>query len=318
MKSKIPLNIFVCLLYYTCSSQSLSTHYLGGGANNACSFFITDMKMSNKGSCYFTGGYYLDAQIDTFIMSAPIGYGNFFLSKISGGHINYLKYDLNFYENHSNCMAIDDSSNIYIGGRYYGDIILGNDTLPAGPFAIGLFIAKYDSAANLKWAKTFYTGSGNINDIAVTSQGDIYAGGYFGGTLKFDNDSLTSTSNYQEAFICKFNNSGNYQWAIEGHGILQNKFVDAVAADTAGNVYIAGYFTNSITFGSVTINSTVLNNPIGYLVKLSPSGTVLFYKKLESFTFMGNAVVPSDIEVVTFAPGQRRLGWWFATRLPAR
>jgi hypothetical protein len=68
----------------------------------------------------------------------------------------------------------------------------------------------------------------------------------------------------------------NWEWAKQA-GNASTDRVESIASDASGNVYITGFFNSStITFGSTTLTNN--GNKDIFLVKYSPSGSVLWAK----------------------------------------
>jgi hypothetical protein len=77
--------------------------------------------------------------------------------------------------------------------------------------------------------------------IFVDSSGQVYAGGYVLGLL----DATQSSAGNYDAFVAKYDASGNQLWARQ-FGSPQADFVSTVVADPAGNVYVAGTTSGSL------------------------------------------------------------------------
>jgi hypothetical protein len=90
-------------------------------------------------------------------------------------------------------------------------------------------------SSTLEWVKQLGTASNfdQATDVAVDSSGNVYVVGYTTGQLLGDN-----AGNY-DGFLVKYNSSGVLQW-IQEIETTTNDFVNAVAVDNAGNIYIGG------------------------------------------------------------------------------
>ena len=94
------------------------------------------------------------------------------------------------------------------------------------------------------WAKSFGGpgGSSRAWDVAVDSGGNVYATGSFNGTVDFfpgsGTHNLTSSGSH-DAYICKLDASGGFQWAGHVGGPGQDEGL-ALAVDSSGNLYAAG------------------------------------------------------------------------------
>jgi len=80
--------------------------------------------------------------------------------------------------------------------------------------------------------------------VAVDSSGNVYTTGHFGGTVDFDPGAGTTnlTSNgHEDVFVSKLDSSGDLVWAKSFGGTGRDRGW-AVAVDSSGNVYTAGFF----------------------------------------------------------------------------
>src|SRR4051812_12633065 len=66
-------------------------------------------------------------------------------------------------------------------------------------------------------------------------------------------------------------------WAKQATNSVDNT-PSTIVADAAGNVYVAGYFRNSITFGTVVLSDPDTIGANAFIVKYNASGSVLWTK----------------------------------------
>lgn len=117
------------------------------------------------------------------------------------------------------------------------------------------------------------------NGIAIDNNGNIYITGQFeSATLNFGTVSITnnSSNNDADAFVAKFDPSGNCLWAKTIGGVA-DEFGSAIDVDNNGNVFVTGYFESaSVTVGSQTLTS--YGDRDIFIVKLNTSGDFLWAK----------------------------------------
>jgi hypothetical protein len=89
--------------------------------------------------------------------------------------------------------------------------------------------------------------------IAVDANGNVYVTGVYAGTVAFGNTSLTS-SGFQDVFIAKYNGAGTLQWVRSAGGPNNDQGL-SIAVNTAGNVYITGYYSATATFGNTSVSA---------------------------------------------------------------
>ncbi|KYF82239.1 hypothetical protein BE17_14220 [Sorangium cellulosum] len=94
-------------------------------------------------------------------------------------------------------------------------------------------------------------------------------------------------------------------WA-RGHGDTGDEEGLAIAHDAMGNTYVAGTFEGTVDFGAGPLTSTTPTSPDSFLIKLDPSGAVLWSKRFEdrpsAMTVDGNGDVWLAGSYVGFYP----------------
>ena len=176
---------------------------------------------------------------------------NLFLIKYNNsGQIVWIK-DFAAYHYNNFVVKCDVAGNVYIGGIRGSHIFnLGGDTLPSFG-GTDIFLAKYDSLGNYKWAKTFGSSySDQLNSIDVDNTGNIYLAGNMMGSASIDlgNGLLANTGFRSNAFFAKYDTEGNTIWSkLAEH---QNApWVYDIKSGSNGNVYIEGIYHDSIDLG---------------------------------------------------------------------
>lgn len=177
-----------------------------------------------------------------------------------------------------NAIAADAAGNIFVSGYFtppgaaFGPIALTNSA------ASDTFLVKYDVSGNVIWAQqTRATGFFNSRGVVLDGQGNIYLTGYFGvGNATFGSSVLTNAGG-THCFTAKYDSSGSALWAVQssGNGF---EFGKGIAADPAGNVYVAGTYT---TFGRNIFDpsqSSPLGNDI-FIAKYGSDGTLLWARQ---------------------------------------
>jgi hypothetical protein len=160
----------------------------------------------------------------------------------------------------------DQNGNVYVTGAFDGTLTIGNFTLvdnsTAYAAALDVFVAKYNSAGNVMWAKSF---SGNDNDIpkdiTVDNNGNcIIFGEYVSQSIAFDNFTVynfnsSPTSANKDVFITKLDLNGNVLWAKSYGSYYAYDIAISIKSDLNGNCYAMGYANGGyITFGDNPYN----------------------------------------------------------------
>ena len=181
-------------------------------------------------------------------------------------------------------MVMDNSGNIYVTGSIQGTTDFGGTGNVLTAAGSDVFIAKYDAAGNTLWARR--AGGTNVDRgyaIATDNAGNVYIGGYFGGTANFETDTLTSVGN-EDMFIAKYNASGNIIWT-KGTGGASSDIVYGIDVDNSGNIHVTGYFNSTVDFGGTGNSLTTVGpgiNPDIFVAKYDASGNTLWAKRAGS------------------------------------
>ena len=184
-------------------------------------------------------------------------------------------------------ITADVHGNLYLLG-YYSDT-----TVTITPYLLtqlgGLkeyFLAKYDPAGNVVWAKNIASANTSIftyffqNGGIATDGSDIFITFTFAGTtIQLGASSYTNSdpSGITTDFIvAKVDPSGNIAWAKKIGGDKDDA-VAGIAVSSARNIYLAGTFrSSSLLFDGSTLYST--GNGSIFLAKLDETGNSLWAK----------------------------------------
>jgi len=208
-------------------------------------------------------------------------------------------------------IATDSNGNVYVIGKYSGTVTIGSTTLNSAGSS-DAFVAKYDTSGTVQWAKSIGGTSSDAGQaIATDSNGNVYVIGFYNNTATFAPGTTLTTAGYTDTFVAKYDTSGTVQWA-ESIGGTYFDYGQAIATDSAGNVYVTGYYNGSVTIGTITLTSTGSNDI--FVAKYNTSGTVQWAKSIGgtdtdygygiATDSNGNVYVIGFYDnTVTFAPG---------------
>ncbi len=220
-------------------------------------------------------GYFLGSITLGSTTLVSTGINNAFLAKYdAAGNVRWAQRAGGSSVIYPTDMAIDGAGNIHVTGYFLGNATFGTTTL-ISPGNYDIFLAKYDAAGNVLWAKRA-GGLNNIesNGIALDASGNIYVTGEFSVNATFENSTLTSTGT-TNAFLAKYDAAGNVLWAQKVSGGYNDYGYD-LAVDGAGDVYVTGSFAGTSSFGTTSLVSSSADV---FLVKYSAAGNVLWAQK---------------------------------------
>jgi hypothetical protein len=180
-------------------------------------------------------------------------------------------------------IVTDDSSNSYVTGyidatnflRSQNNTCINHD----------IFVAKYDKHGNQIWIKQI---GGKADDmgwgITIDSDHNVYIAASFMDTINLDTDTLISNG-YIDALICKFNTSGELQWAKKAGGTWID-YAYSIACDSQNNIYVTGSISGTSVFNSTSLISNGSNDY--FLAKYDTSGNLLWALNNGGVTAIGD------------------------------
>jgi len=245
---------------YNCwiHTATVSSSYAGGWART---WGGTDLDnglgaaTDGSGDIYVTGNFYgsnvdFDPGTGTDYHSSK-GLIDVFLSKSdSDGDFEWARTWGGTNNEYSDAVTTDGSGNIYVAGDFQGsdvDFDPGSGTdFHSSNGAYDVFLTKFDSDGNFKWALTWGgTDTDSGGGVATDGSGSIYVTGCFqGSNVDFDpgpgTDSHSSIAFY-DVFLTKFDSDGNFKGALTWGGKGDDRG-NGVAMGGSGNIYVCGTF----------------------------------------------------------------------------
>jgi len=179
----------------------------------------------------------------------------------------------------SNGVSSDAAGNAYATGIVSNPGLFENIVIPCQ--VSDVFLTKYDMSGNLLWATI---GGGDLldqaNDIATDANGTSYVAGAIQTnslhpTAQFGNVTLTGHGDY-DWLLVKYDSAGNVVWAKNG-GSTAGDIAYGVGLDSAGNIYVTGHFSGTMSVDEVSVTSSGLFDI--FLAKYSPDGNLLWLKR---------------------------------------
>ncbi len=141
------------------------------------------------------------------------------------------------------------------------------------------FIAKYNSAGQVLWAKHVACSNADEALSVCTNGTNVFVTGYFSGTATFGALTPLTSSGGEDVFIAAYScANGTEQWALKG-GSSGNDRGDGIAVDASG-VYVSGFYTNAtITFQNQVGSLASIGGTDIFVVKYNLTGTTGLWQR---------------------------------------
>lgn len=310
MKTKLFFSLLLIIVFcnqnFSQSTLQWSTYY-GGTDNDGGASVTTDV----LGNIYLVGtsasisgiasGGFKDTitgSYDAFLVKFDEA-GNRLWSTYYGGNMS----------DHGISVVTDASGDVYMAGQTTSTSGIDSNGVQNiyGGGLFDAFLVKFDSNGNRIWA-TYYGGTGDdqATGLAIDSLGNVYMSGNTTSTTGIASGGFQNalgSIGYEDAFIVKFDSSGNRIWATY-YGGTQSEEAWGIATDIFGNVFISGNTMSSSGIASGGFQNSYGGSEDAYLVKFDSTGNRIWA------TYYGGASVEVGYKIVTDALGNIYMAGW--------
>jgi hypothetical protein len=180
-------------------------------------------------------------------------------------------------------MIITDDGSVYNMGNNIGEIETNlsafNSRLPS-KWGMCMYIQKLDPKGNREWIKNIQ-GTNDIKGLRMHRDvfGELIITGSFAGDIQFNsapNSPVNKSVGDQDYFILKLDAQGNFKW-VKTFGSKKREDIFDSNIDAAGNIYIIGFFSDTLDFDPT--NAIINEIPVGipynaFLQKLNANGNL--------------------------------------------
>jgi hypothetical protein len=242
--------------------------------------FADQIVVDESGNAYITGGCRQTSTFGSLSFTAAAS-SDIFLTKYDpNGTALWVRHWGNSSGNYNEGYGLvrDTNGNFYLTGEFQGTLTLGSTTLTnAGRQDV--FVMKVDPSGTPIWAAR--AGGTNLDrglDLAVDKSGNVFVTGYFAGPGSFGGTNFPGNDS-NDIFLAKYDPAGNLSWVKFGRSTGTDQGYH-VKTDSAGNVYLTGYFSGVAAFDSYDQTSTGAQD--GFLAKYDFSGNLLSFNQISS------------------------------------
>jgi len=261
------------------STQSVSNASAGGNS----------VAMDGLGNLYVTGTFMDTVMFGPYTVRSYETYkSNLFTAKFdAGGNVLWVKPGIahsSYFGAFACSIVTDKLGGVYSAGYFTDTLIVGPDTL-LSPGAESVFLVKYDTGGNFKWATQSYNNSrysrGLGLSVSVDGLNHIYMIGGIVDTVNFGTHALYAVPHKSNVFLVRFDTAGNVVWAEAGNEIDSNGwFGYSVMCDTLkkgggyGLMYGSGHSPFNMALGYDTVRLRTSYNTVATLFQFDTNGRV--------------------------------------------
>jgi hypothetical protein len=239
-----------------------------------------------SGNIFITGNFYNDSiSFGSFTLYDPhtgAQNSNIYLVKYDpSGNVIWAKNLGGINNNLAAGISTDINGNIYVTGTFTGDS-MSIDNVTVQQIGIGdAFVMKLDASGSAVWIRNI--GSPNSETptaVGTDVNGNVFMTGYFSGNYIYVGSlsSLIASPYSNNVFLIKYDSLGDKLWVkyAGGNNNGSNNTSVGLSVDPSGDVYMAGYYGDTLFLGSDTLVCPGYQNI--FIAKYDPSGNVIWTK----------------------------------------
>jgi len=165
-------------------------------------------------------------------------------------------------------VAVDAGGSVYLTGIAVGPVDFG-DGKPQASQGADLFLVSYASSDGSHLWSRLLGGPQSDEGVALAPRpdGTLALAGDFAGTIDLGGGPLTASSG--DSFVATFDTAtGAHRWSTSFGG-EDDSHVSDLAADAAGNLYLAGHFEGALKLGGASLVCPDASSD-GFVLKLQP------------------------------------------------
>ncbi len=245
---------------------------------------ITDVKVDAQGDIYVTGEFSGSAGFagQTF---QSVGGVDFFVAKLhDDGTLVWWTQGGGYGIDRGIKLTLGGGDKMAVVGEFMGQATFSGTQLTSQSFTPDMFCATFSkSTGAMQWIRQ---GGGAIGSdrpygVTVAPNGQVTMVGEFKGDATWDSFTLTSTMDpvdsvpSMDVVIMSYASNGDPLWIQQGAADFTDRAIDVVS-DPLGNIYVAGQFSDTVTFDA-THNNAMYNAT--FLLKLNSMGQEQWFRR---------------------------------------
>lgn len=309
--------LFCALLWF---GSAAAQPYWARTASSPGNEHIAAVQVDADGSIYITGEFGGTLHFGGQSIGGFGGLDAFVARLDPGGNLIWLKRAGGAGIDRGMKLSVGSGQGLAVAGEFMGTANLFGTSQTSAGGTIDAFVAVLNkSDGTLQWVKQAggAGGTDSPGGVSMAPDGRVTVAGHFRGTATWDGQTLQSTMDpvtlqpSTDVFIATYSPTGGLLWLKHGAANKDDQAVDVVH-DAAGNLYVTGQYSNTITFDQPYANT--LTNA-SFLMRLAPDGSETWFRRLGGAVYnhvRGLAVAPSG-ELLVVGDQQGTMVWTGAT-----
>ncbi len=265
-----------------------------GGSNYQSQFDGVSVDVDASGNAYLGGCIRGEASIGELSLTSK-GMTDLFIAKFSSKGKTLWAKNAGAPNGTAMIKAVRHTNDhIAISGYFINDITFDPKTTLSSQLGFSdLFIASYSDDGKFEWVTNSKGRGAKIGEaLAADAKGNLYMTGNFNDSLYFGTERLSSDGR-QSLFVASFDPEGKLRFAKQSGrgGVI---FSRAIGLDKEENMYIAGGYSDTASFGKAPLHAPVTTQDM-FVTKLSMA-TNWTLKKLSDKIVTENEMQSSDFD----------------------
>ena len=218
--------------------------------------YVKGMDVDEDGNILVFGKFKNDIDFDDITLTSA-GSTDMYIAKINpdGDVVFAFNEGGSGYED-ANSITTGPNNEFFISGVFYDETVVNGESITTEN-TTGIFCAKYNDSGQFQWIEVVDGTNLSPNVfLAANVDGGVYMAGSFQDELVIGDQTLITGEFDMDVYVAKYSSEGEALWAGHGDGGASD-LVTALSCDVGGNVYLAGFYLDTIDFDGIIINYTL-------------------------------------------------------------
>lgn len=241
--------------------------------------YVQKVAVDESGNVYLAGYFYAETSIGS---DHYVSYGSqdIFVAKYNGeGEFVWSFRAGGAMADYITSVVLNADGHLVIAGHFYDTFTIG-DTALIAENSSDIFLAMLDESGQLLWAER---AGGSSSDQARSLEMDPMGNILLGASFYYDitiGDTVITTENPVGVAIARFLPDGQADVVFQVDGTYLTGEIQ-LAATSDGGIYMAGNFSDQVTFGSDTFNAGEFNQDI-FFARYNPQAELIWARHVHS------------------------------------